>query len=131
MKRADLRQSYYEYSGKTSDILRQLGLAGIAIIWIFKTGTDGNPTFPNALLPPTSLIVLGLVFDLCQYIIGTIIWSVYNRKKEVDNVPEDVEFDAPDPINWATLIFFYLKIFCMVIAYICLLNFLSSRFVWK
>lgn len=36
MKLEDLRKSYYEYTQKTSEIVRYLGLAGIGVVWIFR-----------------------------------------------------------------------------------------------
>jgi len=36
MNLQDYRDDFYTYSGKASDISRQLAFAGIAIIWIFK-----------------------------------------------------------------------------------------------
>ena len=36
MKLSDYRETYYEFSGKASDVTRQLAFAGIAIVWIFK-----------------------------------------------------------------------------------------------
>jgi len=43
MKLKDAREIYYFYSGKTSDLVRQLGLAGIAVIWLFKYDAQGIP----------------------------------------------------------------------------------------
>jgi hypothetical protein len=36
MKLQDYRNDFYLFSGKASDISRQLAFAAIAIIWIFK-----------------------------------------------------------------------------------------------
>jgi hypothetical protein len=41
MKLQKARDTYYEYSGKLSDITRQLSFAGIAIVWIFRAGDKG------------------------------------------------------------------------------------------
>ena len=58
MKLKDARDLYYFYSGKTSDLVRQLGLAAIAVIWIFKFEVGGTPKIPNDLGLPLALIVL-------------------------------------------------------------------------
>ena len=79
MKLKDARDNYYFYSGKTSDIIRQMALAGIAVTWIFKRDVNGMPAIPVDLLRPTFLIVLTLAFDFAQYISGTIAWGTYNR----------------------------------------------------
>jgi len=40
MKLAQARGHYEYFSGKASDISRQLGFAGIALIWVFKTQVE-------------------------------------------------------------------------------------------
>ena len=52
MKLKDAREFYYFNSGKTSDLVRQLGLAGIAVVWIFKYDVLGVPKIPAPLLTP-------------------------------------------------------------------------------
>lgn len=47
MKLQDVRSTYYELSGKTSDLVRQLGFAGIALIWLFRTDLAGQPRIPG------------------------------------------------------------------------------------
>ncbi len=126
MKLKDAREFYYFNSGKTSDLIRQLGLAGIAVIWIFKFEVQGTPKIPQALLLPLGLIVVGLVFDLLQYAIATSIWGVYQRSKEKSGVGENVEFKAPSQFNWPAISFFVLKVISIVVAYFLLLRHLAS-----
>ena len=66
MRLQDYRETFYEFTGKASDITRQLSFAGIAIIWIFKKETGTALTVPHELLWPGVLIVLALFFDLLQ-----------------------------------------------------------------
>jgi hypothetical protein len=126
VKLKDARDNYYFYSGKTSDILRQMALAGVALAWIFKHDVNGTPVIPAGLLAPTFLVVLTLVFDFAQYISGTIAWGTYNRYKE-KKVGEEAEFLAPAMINWPALAFFVLKAGALVIAYVLLLGFLRGQ----
>jgi hypothetical protein len=37
MTLGEIKESFYAISGQVSDLTRKLALAGIAIIWIFKT----------------------------------------------------------------------------------------------
>jgi hypothetical protein len=127
MQLKDLRESYYEYSRKTSDIARQLGLAGIALVWIFKTDVAGRQVIPPELIPATRFIVIGLALDLLHYVVGTLIWGVYNSLKERSGTGEDAEFSAPRPINWPTIILFWAKIIIMIYAYVLLIRFLVNR----
>ncbi len=126
MKLKDARDNYYFYSGKTSDLVRQLGLAGIVVIWIFKHEVDGVPKIPEALFLPLILIVLGLAFDLAQYAVATLIWGIFQRYKEVRGIAEDADFLAPEQFNWPGIVFFVFKAISIIAAYIYLLRYLAS-----
>lgn len=125
MKLKDARDFYYFYSGKTSDLIRQLGLAGIAVIWIFKYDVSGAPKIPTQLVLPLAFIILGLIFDLFHYAVAAGIWGIFQRKKELSGAAEDVEFTAPRQFNWPALIFFWLKVTSIVAAYFLLLRHLA------
>ncbi len=47
MKLSDYRETYYEFSGKLSDVSRQLSFAGIALIWLFKLDSTPVPKVPD------------------------------------------------------------------------------------
>lgn len=125
MKLKDARELYYFYSGKTSDLVRQLGLAGIAVVWIFKVDVQGIPKIPQALLPPLILIVLGLALDLLQYAVATSIWGIFQRRKELSGIADDADFLAPKQLNWPTIVFFVLKAASIIAAYVYLLRHLA------
>lgn len=82
MQLKDTRESYQFFSGKASEIVRQLGFAGIAVIWVFKVTVGDRQVVPPELLPAGILLVSGLTLDLLHYVTGTLIWGVYNRSKE-------------------------------------------------
>lgn len=124
MKLKDARENYYFHTGKTSELVRQLGLAGIAVIWLFKKDVAGVPKIPEELFLPLVLIVLGLALDLLQYVSGSIIWGFYQRWKE-KRVEEDADFEAPRQLNWPAIGFFALKAPAVVAAYALLLSFLA------
>lgn len=125
MKLKDARELYYFHSGKTSDLVRQLGLAGIAVIWIFKYEVQGVPKIPQALSFPLILIILGLALDLLQYTVATCIWGIFQRRKEVSGVGEDADFLAPKQFNWPAIFFFIFKVISIVAAYVYLLRYLA------
>jgi len=102
MKLAYLRERYTYYSGEASGIVRQLAFAGIALVWLFKTEVDKQWKIPAELLPATALIVLTLILDFLQYVVGSLVWAAYNRSKERAGTNEESEFLAPRPINWPT-----------------------------
>lgn len=131
MKLKDARDFYYFHSGKTSDLVRQLGLAGIAVVWLFKYEVLGVPKIPAQLLAPLVLIVLGLTFDLLQYAVATVIWGVFQRTKERSGLDEAAEFTAPSQLNWPALAFFCLKVTSIAAAYCLLLQHLARTVLLK
>jgi hypothetical protein len=124
MKLKDVLDNYYFHTGKTSELVRQLGLAGIAVIWLFKKDVAGVPKIPGELLLPLLLIVLGLAVDLLHYISAAVIWGIFHRWKEKQVGSED-EFDAPRQLNWPAIVFFALKGPAIIAAYVLLLSFLA------
>ncbi|HEY0025904.1 MAG TPA: hypothetical protein VGB24_23645 [Longimicrobium sp.] len=129
MKLSDVRTAYEVNSGKASDIARQLGFAGIALIWLFRTEVAGQPQIPDALLTPGLMIVIALTFDLLQYVSGAIVWSVYNRRAERLGRSQDEEFDVPPAINWPALFFFWAKVAFLALAYVHLGLFVAGSIV--
>ena len=141
MKLEDTREIYYETTGKVSDLVRQLGFAGIAIIWVFKTQSEGRQIIPKGFLPAGIFLVLALAADLFQYAASVQIWDKFNRNKETEltekaeilsaqGVSYDVEeedFDAPDSINDLTKRLFWTKFVLMFAAYVYLILYLTYR----
>ena len=129
MKLEDAREAYQALSGKASDIVRQISLAGVGLIWVFKSGTGTPLSLDPPLLKAALFIVLSLFFDFLQYLLGATIWFVYFRHKEKQHTKEQAEFEAPPQLNWPTWGLFYLKSAMMLIAYGCyIIPFLASRF---
>lgn len=124
MKLKDALENYYHNTGKTSEIVRQLGFAGIAIVWVFKADVAGRLTVPQDLIPAALLLVAGLTLDLLQYVAGSLIWGIYHRTKESDGTTQETEFLAPRQVNWPALFFFWSKTVVMVTAYGLILRFL-------
>lgn len=76
MKIADAKAAYETLSGKASDIVRQLSLAGIALIWLFRAGPISSPILQGPLLRGALFIFLALSSDLLQYLVGTATWII-------------------------------------------------------
>ena len=127
MNLAELQETYHYHSGKTSHLVRQLGFAGIALIWVFKTDTAGQRLVPPELIPAAILIVVALTLDLLHYVAGTLIWGIYHKLKDRAGTAENANFDAPRYINWPTLFFFWAKTTVIIVAYAFLIPFLASR----
>ncbi len=129
MNLKEVREAYYEYSRKTSEITRYLGLAGIGVIWIFRVQAGDKVSLPRELILPTALLIIGLALDLIQYIAGSLIWGIYGRFKERRVGGEQDEFKAPRELNWPTLFFFWLKLVPITVAYYLIISFLCKTFM--
>lgn len=129
MKLEDTRSAYEALSGKASDIIRQISLAGVGLIWIFRSGTDTSLSVEPQLLKAALFIFLALVLDFLQYLLGTSIWFIYFRYREHKGTNDADEFQASPKLNWPMWALFYIKSAMMLIAYGCyILPFLASRF---
>jgi hypothetical protein len=129
VKLQDYRDTFYTFSGKASDLNRQLGFAGIALIWLFKKDVNGSPAIPTDLIVPGVLIVSSLTLDMLHYCVASIIWHTFYRSKEKANVGEDDDIEhgvcLVIPINFL----FGLKILCVVAAYVYIFGYLISVFI--
>jgi len=116
MKLRETRDAYEALSAKASEIVRQLSLAGVALIWVFKPqGVSAN--FPQQLVRAALFFFLALVLDFLQYLSGTAIWHIYFRKEEKKGLSLDDEVSAPAQLNWPAWILFYLKSITVFFAY--------------
>ena len=120
MKLSDYRQVYYEFSGKASEIARNLAFAGIALIWVFRVG-ETAPRVPEPLLLPAVALVAGLTFDLIHYVWATVAWGTFHRYHEKRATERDPELDAPAWINRVTTTFFVAKLLSVSTAYVFIL----------
>jgi hypothetical protein len=116
MKIGEVKAAYEALSGKASDIVRQLSLGGIALLWLFRIGTERIFTLDQ--------------LDFLQYLIATTTWFVYFRYKEKQKIGENDTFLAPTQLNWAGWCLFYLKSTSILIAYAgFIIPFLMQKFV--
>lgn len=128
MNIGDVKSAYYDNSAKSSEIVRQLGLAGLALVWLFKMDhSDGTSEIPRLMVAAAILIGFALTFDLVQYVLGTAIWGIYNFYKK-SRADENTVFEAPWAINYPALAAFILKIIFIVAAYAVIVVFLLRKF---
>jgi hypothetical protein len=128
MKLSQYRETYYFFSGKTSDISRQLAFAGIALVWIFKQEKQ-TPVIPDSLILPSILLVFSLAADLLQYFIASSTWGIFQRYHETKLIKktDDPDLTTPRYFNWPMLTLYLLKILSVIIAYIFIIKFLASK----
>ena len=124
----DTRKAYQELSAKSSELSRTLNFSAIAIIWVFKQQTETTISIPHDLMLPALFVVISLSSDLLQYVSATICWGIFGRIKEIKCTNIDDQFEAPAFINWSAIIFFYLKLLFVAMAYIFLAVYIIDVF---
>ena len=127
MKLEEAKTTFYEASDTLSDISRKLMFAGIAVVWIFKVSdkTAVGIPFSRTLLLPLAAFVLGLFFDIIQYLYKSIVWWLYYAVKHKGGISDEAEVDPPAILNLPTFVFFYAKIACCAYGFYYLL-----RYIW-
>jgi hypothetical protein len=124
MKLINAREAYYEFSGRASDVARQLSFAGLAIVWLSALQNREAADLPPVLTLVTGLLVLGLALDLLQYLYASAAWGILQRVKEIQGVRDDDDFRVPSKINWPTNALHWLKVVPILAAYFFLLRYL-------
>ena len=124
---------FYDDSGKISDIVRNLALAGIGLIWIFKNSDLTHNILPVELIPALKFVILGLIADLVQYLWRAVNIYIFYKIKEIKfqkgKLTDDDISDVTMPhyiaiISW---LFFCSKIILVAIAYFTIYQFLLTR----
>jgi small-conductance mechanosensitive channel len=124
MKLREAKEAYQDCSGILSSNVRNLCFAGIAIVWVFRIGTD----IPAPLLAPLLCFVLSLSLDLLQYIVSSLVWWAFYLIKEKELNDED-ETRAPKHINLPAELLLASKIIAVCVGYILIAKFLIGRIV--
>ena len=119
------RDAYKYYTGKASDCNRSLSFAGIAVIWIFRTGEQDQPHLPKVLILALGLFAVSLAFDLLHYLVSSAIWGTFHRFKEKSIENENDDIQAPPWINWPGNFFFWMKFLYTIAGYSLLGYFIS------
>lgn len=122
VNRATVLEAYNDYTKRASENVRQLALASIAIIWLFKSNAGTGLVLAPSLAFALGLAIIALAIDFLHYFYGAAAWGILNRLKELDNVPLAQEFKVRPAINWPTAAFFWLKGIAVVASYIALMR---------
>lgn len=128
-KLSEFKEDYYYFTGKLSDINRQIAFAGIALIWVFKKGKEIDFQIDDELILPAILIVCALAFDIFQYIYQSITWSIFYTIKNRKYKSEDKKLKSPEYLNYPAWFFFCVKVVLVLIAYWKIFDFLLDKFL--
>jgi hypothetical protein len=127
MKLKEIQDDYYLFTGKVSDLTRQLALAGIAVIWIFRNPELQPNLIPDQLISPLIFLGLSLGFDLLQYVYQAIAWALfYGYHRRIKHKDDEAEIDENPKLNIASWTLFGLKAGCTIFAYILIGRFILT-----
>jgi len=128
-KLSDYKATYEEASGKVSDLTRQMALAGIAIVWIFRQPDVQANIICKELIPPLLFFITSLTFDILQYIYKTVAWAIFFRTKENQTKKKnpDPPMTANPIMNYPTWTLFALKVIFLIIGYIFIFIYLFDK----
>jgi hypothetical protein len=122
----DLWSDVRELTGKLSDVTRQAAYAGLAVIWIFKTGDAATYHLDRSLIWVGVLLALALTFDLAQYACNAALRWFHARQEEkvrgVDYKGKDITL--PKRLNRIPYALFALKVTLVAAGYVVLLGYL-------
>lgn len=116
----EYRSDFYALSGKASDATRQLALAGIAVVWIFKVQDGQNISVPRELLAPALFFVVALALDLLQYALASLIWEGFLHYHSKHGAKDEDEVDAHWKWNMPANFCFVMKIVGVICGYLLL-----------
>jgi hypothetical protein len=124
----DLWNDVREFTGKLSDIARQAAYAGLAVIWIFKTGDAGKYHVDPSLKWAGALFVTALACDMAQYAVAIVLrWRHARREETTKGVDyKGKDLFLPAGINRGPYALFGIKVVVVAIGYAMLLCYLWS-----
>jgi hypothetical protein len=67
----EIRDLHKHYNQNTSQYVRQLAFAGIAVIWLFKINSLPNIDLPRSFISPLLLFVITLMLDFIHFALGS------------------------------------------------------------
>jgi hypothetical protein len=117
LKLREVREAYEVLTAKSGDVARQMNLAAIGIVWLFRAGTLERPVIAQPLLSVLVLAVTGLALDFLQYLVGSAVWFSFFRDQERDGKRLDDDVSPPDSINDPMWWLFFLKCLTTISAY--------------
>jgi len=122
----DLWSDVRELTGKLSDVTRQAAYAGLAVIWIFKSGDATTYHLDRSVIWAGVLLALALALDLSQYACNVTLRWFHARHEEqvrgVDYKGKDVTLTKR--LNRIPYALFALKVALVAAGYVVLLCYL-------
>jgi len=112
------------YSGKASDVARQLAFAGLGFIWLFKPDGADIKAVPHQLHAAAVVLIAGLALDAIHYLAGSLIWGGYALHYRAK--AEDAMGEAPMWPFWTLNCLFLAKTLAVAVGYVILLLYVKA-----
>ena len=120
MKLADARNAYYGYTESVSKAVRDIGFAGVAVVWVLRS-TGADYVASSALSLGLWLFVATLAAHVLHYYVSSACWGMLHRHWERRGAAEEHEQLAPAWINWPGLVLFHGKVVLLIGASGCVM----------
>lgn len=131
-ERATTEEQFCYYTEKAGDIARQLGFAGLALIWLLHAAEHSDGGIGVALdagfRAPIILIVISLAVDALQYLVGSLLWGLAYRARPAEQAFANKGWNIAAIVVPCVLI--AIKLGLMVAAYSQLLIHLCNSTLW-
>lgn len=119
MKNKDIWQNYVDYTQTVSSVARKLGFAAIAVIWVVSGRTI---QFPALIRYALFVILIFFLFDLIQYLLGSLLFryhiiKIENQVRAEGKDIEKAEYQIPKGLDTSVFVFWLLKIGILLIGY--------------
>lgn len=86
----ELKETFYEASGTLSDIVRQISIVGVGVVWIFVKVVDESIVIDGKLIWSLGCFLIALFVDMLQYLYKSIVFYCKFRCAE-EKYPDDKE----------------------------------------
>lgn len=113
------------HSAKAGDVVRQLGFAALAAVWLFHDGTTSAPWLPGRFQCTVVLVIASLGLDAVQYIVGSLVWGVKTVRHQ-----GALEAAKQKGAVGTLLAIVFVKVALMLAAYVDLLRALAASVGW-
>ena len=109
--------------------MRQINFAGIAIVWIFVGKETETVPVPQHLYNACTFLVISIILDVLQYLVGTFSWHMCYLFKHKKNVADkDTDIHESEWVNVIPWLCIYAKTIVTAIGYGYILSFLMKHF---
>lgn len=107
---------------------RQMALAGIAIVWIFRGEAGAIATIPKGLIPALFCFAFTLIFDFIYLVVMTKCLDIaLDNTEKIKPPPTTVNFPSAFALKFFDY-FYYIKLLPMIIGYSYLIIYMIQRY---